>query len=136
MEQENLNWEFIDAGQMIKSPNEWVWDEQWDGRFASPDNHHVLFENESVRVIEVSILPGAKEKLHTHPCPSLMIIDSPVNMRYYGADGNVKFERSFTPDQIRQTNISWREPEGLHAIENIDERTMHGIRIELLYAAK
>jgi hypothetical protein len=126
-----LQWELLDARKMIAPPKIWPWPASKDGVESAPDNHKIVFENEDVRILEVWIFPGEKEPLHTHPQKSLMIIDAPVDMRYYGPEGIALFERRFPPDSKIQTNLMWREPEGLHAIENIDVKLFHGVRIEL-----
>lgn len=83
-------------------------------------------ENESVRVLEVSLPPGVKEPMHIHKWPSVMIIDSLTDIRYFDEHGEGK---EFTG--LRPTT-EWMEPEGLHAVENLDkQRTYHAIRIEI-----
>ena len=125
-------WELLDAKNFVSTPEKWVWDTNFDGAKASSDHHKILFENEHVRILEIAIHPGEKEDFHTHERKSIMIIDSAVDMRYYGADRKSKFERKFPKEAILPTTITWREPEGLHSIENIDEtRMFHGVRIEL-----
>lgn len=125
-------WDFVEAAKWVKSPEAWPWDKNQEGLTIAPENHRVIFENEHVRVIELWILPGHQEPLHTHENKSLTIIDSPINMRYYGADGKVQFERPCNEEHRDRTSFLWREAEGLHAIENIDQRVFHGIRIEIL----
>ena len=41
-----------------------TWDPALDGVLAAPENHTVLYEDEAIRVISVSIAPGAIEKPH------------------------------------------------------------------------
>lgn len=125
-------WNFIDTAAMIKPPEVWPWEESQEGISIAPEHHRVIFENEHMRVIELWILPGHKEPLHTHKNKSLLIIDSPIDMRYYGEDGQVKFERPCPEENREKTSFLWHEAEGLHGIENIDNRVLHGIRIELL----
>lgn len=131
MESSRKGWELLDAAKFLTAPEKWMWDESYDGVIASSDHHAVMFENEFIRVLEICIEPGEKEDFHTHSRNSIMIIDSAVDMRYYGADGNIKFERKIPRDVSQKTSIVWRDPEGLHSIENIDTRVFHGVRIEL-----
>ena len=110
---------------------EWPWDDSLDAVVAAPDSHVVLFENEHVRVIEVGIGGGEKEPAHTHRDPSVMIVYQPTRIRYFGANGEAEFEspQSSRPASAREPK--WMEPEGLHAVENIDTLPYRAYRIEL-----
>jgi hypothetical protein len=46
-----------------------TWDPALDGVLAAPENHAVLYEDDAIRVISVSIDPGAVEKPHHHRLP-------------------------------------------------------------------
>jgi len=79
----------------------------------------------------VIINPGEKEAFHTHRWKSVFIVDALADMRYYRASGEMEFENA-APPQLERTLVTWKEPEGLHAVENISlHQTLHGIRIEL-----
>jgi hypothetical protein len=88
----------------------------------------VLFENDAVRVLDVIIEPGAREPLHTHRAPSVMIVDQPARIRYYTGD-TLTFESPIDAPMERRT--SWLEPEPPHSVENVDEHLYHAYRIEL-----
>lgn len=101
-----------------------------DAVIAAPNSHRILLENEKVRVLEIIIPPGQKEPMHTHRWPSVMMIDSSTRIRYYDESG-----KSSEYDEKATTGepfVEWLGPEGLHAVENLDQtKTYHGIRIEL-----
>ncbi|MGE5195738.1 MAG: hypothetical protein ACM3JI_00210 [Anaerolineae bacterium] len=127
-----MQWQFLDTSQMVEPTKNWPWTENKDAMVAAVNNHRVLFENQDVRVLEVVIRPGEKEELHTHRWKSIFIVDSLADMRYYGADGRIVFERPAPPFRVAGTTFTWKEPEGLHAIENLSQtQILHGIRIEL-----
>jgi len=63
--------------------DQWPWPDDLDACIAAPASHHVLFENDAVRVLEVIIEPGTREPLPTHRTPSVMIVDMPARIRYY-----------------------------------------------------
>src|SRR4051794_8873561 len=48
------------------------WTPENDALVAAPQNHKLLFENEEVRVVEVSVQPGVREPLHAHRYPSCL----------------------------------------------------------------
>jgi quercetin dioxygenase-like cupin family protein len=51
-----------------------------DALIAAPKNHRILFENDSVRILEVTLLPGEKEPFHHHQRPSIFIVTSPARI--------------------------------------------------------
>jgi hypothetical protein len=51
-------------------------------------NHRLLFEDDAVRVLEVTVEPGERENLHHHRWPSLMVVLARPNYRNFNADGN------------------------------------------------
>lgn len=97
---------------------------QFDAVKVSSKTHKVLFENDKVRVLEVTIQPGEKEPIHTHPYKSITIIEKPSRVRYYDEDGN-------TLEEVQLEGVSWLEPMGLHAAENIGTSVFKGYRIEM-----
>ena len=50
--------------------------DELDGVVAAPDHHKVIFENEAVRVLEVTIRAGDTTPLHTHLRPTLNYVVS------------------------------------------------------------
>lgn len=54
----------------------WHWPESMDAVRAAPKNHKVLFENDHIRVLEVTAQPGETENMHGHPWPSVFAIDA------------------------------------------------------------
>jgi hypothetical protein len=59
-----------------------TWDPALDGVLAAPENHTVLYEDDLIRVIAVSIAPGTIEKPHHHHrFPSIFVIDRMVKLR-------------------------------------------------------
>jgi len=101
-----------------------------DALLAAPASHRVLVENDRVRVLEVVIEPRTREPEHTHRAASVMIVDEPARIRYYVGRA-MQFESPEHPGAQPAVRVSWMEPEGLHSVENIDERRYHAIRIEL-----
>ncbi len=91
---------------------------------AASKTHKVLFENDNVRVLEVKIQPGEKEPLHAHPYKSITIIQTPSRIKYYDENDNVIQE-------VDLEGVSWLEPMGLHAAENVGDRVFQGYRIEM-----
>lgn len=113
---------------------EWPWGDELDAVVAAPASHRVLLENDRVRVLEVVILPGEREPAHTHRWPSVMTVLERARIRYYGADGELRFETPPRTDENEPPaalGADWLGPEGLHSVENIDDRPFRALRVEL-----
>jgi hypothetical protein len=51
------------------------WDPGLDAVVAAPANHKVLFENENLRVLEVTLAPDEEEPTHHHRWRSVFVLD-------------------------------------------------------------
>ncbi len=115
-----------------------TWNAKSDGPVAAPGNHQVLFENENIRIMSVTVLPGTKEPYHAHMKCSVLVFDSPAKVTDYNKDGVV------TP-RVLLAGIPWlgddapknvpfvgvQPPQSLHSIANNDTHPLHLTRIEM-----
>jgi hypothetical protein len=108
----------------------WDWPDELDAVVAAPNSHRVVFENDVVRVLSVTVEPGVREPEHTHRWPSVMVTHQRARIRYYVGD-----ELTFTsPDPLPDEELprgGWLEPEGPHSVENIDTVWLRAVRFEL-----
>jgi hypothetical protein len=111
-------------------PADWRWGEELDAVVAAPNSHGVVFENEHVRVLEVTLEPGAHEPEHTHRWPSVMWTDGRARIRYRIGD-EVTFESADPLPARDEVTGDWNAPEGPHSVENIDTVPLHAFRVEL-----
>jgi hypothetical protein len=107
----------------------------YDAVVAAPDNHRVVFENERVRVLEVTIKPGEKEPFHEHPRFSVMniIVGAPLRITQATLeDGNIVTGKTI---EVGKDNFQppplWMPPQGLHSAENVGTVAFRAYRIEL-----
>ena len=107
----------------------------YDAVTAAPDNHRVVFENERVRVLEVTIKPGEKEPFHEHPVFSVMNIITGAPLRITQAtleDGKIVPGKTI---EVGKDNFQppplWMPPQGLHSAENVGTVVFFAYRIEL-----
>jgi hypothetical protein len=77
---------FLEDGMPDRDDKEWP--PHLDALAAAPANHRLLFEDEALRVLEVTVAPGERENLHHHRWPSLMVVLARPNYRNFDADGN------------------------------------------------
>lgn len=110
---------------------QWPWPDSVDAVVAAPKSHRVFIDNEQVRVLEVLIEPGEKEPPHTHRWPSVMIVDQRSRIRYYNEEDRPVYETPKNFEAPENLEPRWMDPEGLHAVENIDSKPFHAIRIEI-----
>ncbi|MFZ0671294.1 MAG: hypothetical protein WAM50_13395 [Pseudolabrys sp.] len=52
-----------------------TWDPALDAVVAAPKHHKVIFENERLRVLEVTLEPNDEEPIHHHRWPSVFVFD-------------------------------------------------------------
>jgi hypothetical protein len=114
-----------------------TWDPALDAVTAAPAHHKVLFENERLRVLEVTLEPNDQEPVHHHRWPSVFVFDA-VKPPIY----------DFTPDgtqlppnrDVIQVVQSWdgkgclvvhMAPQPAGRVLNGSDQTLHGIRVEM-----
>ncbi len=109
----------------------WPWPEDLDALIAAPGNHTLLFENDSVRVLDTHIEPGDTTPIHTHRWPGVFYVQSWSDFIRRDGDGNImadsrKIEALATPP----TTI-WLDALAPHTLENVGDKVIWGISFEL-----
>jgi quercetin dioxygenase-like cupin family protein len=66
---------------------QWEWSGTLDALVAAPAHHHLLLENERVRVLETRIEPGDATPVHTHRWPNVQYVLSGADFVRYDAEG-------------------------------------------------
>jgi quercetin dioxygenase-like cupin family protein len=94
-----------------------------DAAQVTPKVVKVKFENEKVRVLEVTSHPGDKEMTHSHPANVVYVLEGGT-LRITTADGKTSDVTFKTGDTL------YREPV-THSAENIGKTTFHVIIVEL-----
>jgi quercetin dioxygenase-like cupin family protein len=94
----------------------------------APDMNKVLFENDRVRVIEVTTPPGKVLEMHSHPDHLVyMLEDNKTKMT--GKDGKAS-EVDGTKGAVRWVDAT------SHKVENVGKTPIHAIVVELKEPAK
>ena len=106
-----------------------TWDPALDGVLAAPENHTVLYEDEAIRVISVSIAPGAIEKPHHHCLPAIFVVDRLVSVRDFNGATGEEIPLPIPKDAPLPITAKFL-PQPLHYVENLDTRPFHATRIE------
>ncbi len=90
---------------------------------VDPKHHKVEFENAQVRVLRYTLGPHEKSPMHEHP----------ANTVVYLTDGHVKFTYPDGKTEERHGKagqVFWNAPVK-HEIENLGDKLLEGIQIEL-----
>jgi mannose-6-phosphate isomerase-like protein (cupin superfamily) len=111
-------------------PNQQHWPEELDALAAAPRNHRLLFENDSVRVLETSIAPSQVTPLHTHRWPATLYILSWSDFVRGDEHGAVIVDSRFIGTLPNGTAM-WSPSLGPHTLENTGSSDLHVIVIEL-----
>ncbi len=103
------------------------WTPQNDALAAAPQHHKLLFENDEVRVLEVSVPPGVREPLHAHRYPSVLYYVSAAHMKEY-SPGLAAIDRGHKEDGA----VIFLPIGPPHQMENIEKgKSLKAIRVEL-----
>ena len=106
-----------------------TWDPALDGVLAAPENHTVLYEDEAIRVISVSIAPGAIEKPHHHCLPAVFVVDRLVSVRDFNGATGEEIPLPIPKDAPLPITAKFLT-QPLHYVENRDKGPFHATRIE------
>jgi hypothetical protein len=106
-----------------------TWDPALDGVLAAPENHVVLYEDDTIRVVSVSIAPGETEKPHHHRLPSVFVVDRLVRLRDFNGSTGEEIPLPI-PKEVEFPIMLKFLPQPLHYVENLDTTPFHATRIE------
>ena len=114
-----------------------TWDPAFDAAVAAPKHHKVLYENESLRVIEVTLEPNDEEPIHHHRWPSVFVFDEIAGPVHDIAPDGTQLPPNRDVMQALQTwdgkgcFVVNMAPQPLGRVLNASPKTIHGIRIEM-----
>ena len=92
----------------------------------APDLHTVIYEDDKMRVLKVSVPAGATANMHWHP----------HNINYVLAGGTLKFNKpdgSEVSVDLTAGQVTSATTESQHAVENTGDTTVETIQVELKY---
>ena len=115
----------------------WPFPIAYDSYKAAPNNHKLLYEDDHVRLLEVTIRPGETENVHGHPYPSVFAMDaiSGSTSQDIFLDPNSTMngqDRSSAPAPagFDSPTCSTMGPQAPHALHNTGTVPDHFYRIE------
>jgi mannose-6-phosphate isomerase-like protein (cupin superfamily) len=107
------------------------WSESLDAVVAAPNNHKIVFENDRVRVLEVTIQPGEREPVHAHKWASVLYVMAEDNIRDYDIDDKVIYDTKTDKNPMKAPYTVWMEPQPPHSVENLSKESLRLLRVEL-----
>jgi hypothetical protein len=110
---------------------QWEWSDALDAMVAAPAHHHVLLENERIRVLETRIEPGDATAVHTHRWPNVQYVLSGADFVRYDGDGRVALDTRAGAGPPSPATALWSEPLPPHSLENVGETVLRVIMVEL-----
>jgi hypothetical protein len=114
-----------------------TWDPAHDAVAAAPRHHKVIFENENLRVLEVTLDPDDEEPIHHHRWPSVFVFDQIAGPVHDIAPDGTQLPPNRDVIQAIKTwhgegcLIVQMAPQPLGRVYNASSKTIHGIRIEM-----
>ncbi|HEX6496787.1 MAG TPA: hypothetical protein VF018_14955 [Acidobacteriaceae bacterium] len=106
-----------------------VWPDELDALHAAPQYHTLLFENESVRVLDTTVPPGQTVPLHTHRWPAALYMLSWSDFVRRDAEGSVMTDSRLAGKSADGIAL-WSGPLAPHTLENVGESKLQVISVE------
>jgi hypothetical protein len=114
----------------------WEWPDQLDAVVAAPAHHHVLLENERVRVLETRIKPGDTTPVHTHRWPNVQYVLRGTDFVRHDGDGGVALDTRAGAGPPQSATTLWSGPLPPHSLENVGETELRVLMVELKHSAR
>jgi len=114
-----------------------TWDPALDAVAAAPKNHRVIFENDRLRVLEVTLEPEEEEPTHHHRWPSVFVLDQVQGPVYdMTPDGealppNRDVMRALEAWDGQGCLVANMAPQPAGRVFNASGKTIHGIRVDV-----
>jgi len=115
------------------------WPDSLDAVKAAPGQHKIIFENEKVRILELTGAPYTIEPIHTHQWPSVMWSANPefakANLIYYHYSFDSAKQTFFVKDSFFEHGPPPNKgfpvpPEGPHSVKNLSNIEILAYRVE------
>lgn len=104
--------------------------DELDALRAAPLHHTLLFENESVRVLDTHVPPGETVPLHTHRWPAALYILRWSHFVRRDGEGAVMAD-SRMDGKPAEGAAAWSGPLPPHTLENVGGSELRVISVEL-----
>lgn len=107
------------------------WPPELDAVIAAPEHHRLVMENEQIRVLETRIRPGETTGLHTHQWPASTYILSWSHCVRRDEHANILMDTREHAEIAQPGVAMWTPALGPHTLENVGDRDIHVITVEI-----
>ena len=102
-----------------------------DALLAALDHHHLLLENEHVRVLETAIPAGETTAIHTHRWPNVQYVVSGADFVRRDGNGKATLDTRAGSGPPKPSTATWSDPIPPHSLENVGDAELYVIMVEL-----
>jgi hypothetical protein len=115
------------------------WPDSLDAVLAAPGQHKVVFENDKIRILEITGAPYVSEPMHTHRWPGIMwsanqeFAKAKLVYYHYGFDSlkQIYFVKDSFFEHGPPPNKGFPiSPEGPHSVKNLSNIEILAYRVE------
>ena len=111
------------------SASEWSWPDSLDALVAAPRHHKLIYENDSIRILDTRIPVGDTVPVHTHRWPAVYYAVAPGDFIRRDAEGNVLLDTRIATRPQGQSPVS--QPLTPHSIENVSASEIRLVSVEM-----
>ena len=101
-----------------------------DAMSAAADHHHVLLENDEVRILDTNVPPGGTTPVHAHEWPAALYVISWSDFIRRAPDGSVMVDSRDRKMGEDGAGL-WLPPLPPHSIENVGTKDLRIIAVEV-----
>jgi quercetin dioxygenase-like cupin family protein len=102
-----------------------------DAMSAAPDHHSVLLENDQVRILDTRLRPGEQTPIHAHEWAGALYVLSWSDFIRRDAEGTILADSRTLSSAPSPGDALWLPPLPPHQVENVGDRDLHIIAVEL-----
>ncbi len=121
-----------------KFSDAWSYPAAYDSALAAPNNYHLLYEDDHVRLVEVTLRPGETEPMHGSPYPAVIAMDAISGgpepaVRYLDAKSPLNISggnNAGPPPEFTSPSCATTGPRAPHSMKNNGTTPLHYYRIE------
>ena len=115
--------------------NNFNWPDELDAMVAARNHHKVLFEDDTVRVLDAAVAPGDTVPVHTHRWPGVLYILGWSDFVRRDPDGNVILNSREAGVVLPVGGAVWGGALTPHSLENVGDSELRIISVEMKNSA-
>jgi len=115
----------------VNSSEAEFWPANLDALVAAPEHHTLIFENDSVRILDTRIRAGGRTPIHTHRWPAALYILSWSALVRRNARGEIILDSRSAAAPAKPPQALWTQALAPHSLENVGRSDLHVISAEI-----